>query len=102
MSSGPFCLGVPVVDDLKPIAMNCVLRTKNDAEMQSEIRRIQHLLTTKDLIKIYPIGYRPDQPVPTSAYFTEVHISIGDAEEWMNSLGYLSWWWQIATGMKDG
>lgn len=101
MSSTPFCLGLPVVDRLKATDMECVLRTKTFMEAKAEIRRIQNLLTSKDLIKVYIIGYRPDSPVPVAMCFTEIHITIGGAEDWIHSLGpYSGAWTCVVAGIK--
>lgn len=101
MSSTPFCLGLPVVDKLEATDMQCVLRTKNFIETEAEIRRIQSLLTSKDLIRVYIIGYRPDSPVPVAMCFTEIHITIGGAEDWMYPLGsYSGGWTCVVTGRK--
>lgn len=101
MSSTPFCLGLPVVDRLEATNMQCVLRTRNLKEADIEIHRIQNLLTSKDLIKAYPIGYRPDSPVPITKYFTEIHITINGADDWMYPLGmYSGAWWTVVTGRR--
>lgn len=99
MSSTPFNLGIPVVDQLTPTSGSVVLRTKDRTVMNHEINRIQLLLSKQDLIKVCPIGLRPDWPIPTAAYFTEVCIEKGKADEWMYPLGLFSGAWPcVVTG----
>lgn len=102
MSSTPFCLGLPVVDDLPSESGSYVLRTKDQKELAEKIRNLQDRLTVKDLIKIYFIGFRPDVPVPVSRYFAEICIEIGGAEERHNMYGYwdASCYHRIATGRR--
>lgn len=95
----PFDLGIPVVDRLEPSDGSVVLRTKDRDAMNDEINRIQLLLSKQDLIKVCPIGFRPDRPIPTAAYFTEVCIQKGKADEWMHLLGLFSGAWpRVVTG----
>lgn len=102
MSSAPFCLGIPVMDDLPAESGSYVLRTRGKKEFTEKIQDLQNKLTVRDLIKIYFIGYRPDSPVPVSRYFAEVCIEIGGAEGWQNGFGYWnsSCYHCIATGMR--
>lgn len=86
MSSTPFQLGVPVVDSLPNEDGTYILRTRSKDDAISEINRLRKNLTKNDLIKVYYIGYRPDNPIPVSRYFTEVSINIGIAERWMTML----------------
>ena len=69
MSSTPFMCGLPVVDKLEPKNYSCILRGKSNDDIYKEVYRIANLLTTKGRIKVYPIGLRPDKPIPTSAWF---------------------------------
>lgn len=99
MSSMPFNLGIPVVDRLEPSDGSVVLRTRNRTAMNIEIDRIRKLLSKKDLIQICPIGMRPDWPVPTAMYFTEVCIRKNEADDWMHPLGLFSSAWPcVITG----
>ena len=76
MSSGPFCLGVPVVDHLKPKDGTVVLRTKDVVEAWERIKEVQQLLSKKSRISIYFIGYRCDHPVPLPMWFSEISIEL--------------------------
>lgn len=100
MSSTPFCLGLPVVDDLPAESGSYVLRAKDQKELAEKIRNLQDRLTVKDLIKIYFIGYRPDSPVPVSRYFAEIHLKICGDEERHSMHGYWGCYHRIATGMR--
>ena len=82
MSSKPFRLGIPVVDTLLLETGNYVLRTRDYKSAMKELKRIRKLLTTKDLILAYFIGFSPDYPIPVGRYFTEVSVRIGEADEW--------------------
>lgn len=86
MSSAPFQLGVPIVDSLPNENGTYILRTRNEEDALSEINRLRKNLTKNDLIKVYYIGYRPDNPIPVSRYFTEICIDIGYADVWMSML----------------
>ena len=102
MSSTPFCLGIPVVDEIPPIDGNYVLRTKNYYDLGIEIRKLQDKLSTNDLIKIYCIGYRPDEPIPVSRYFTEISVQIGKAQKYHNfGYWYIGTYRMIATGIRN-
>lgn len=99
MSSMPFTIGLPVVDRLEPVDGSVILRTKTRDEMVDEVNRIQEMLSKNDLIKVCPIGLRPDKPIPTAMYFTEICISKNKAEEWMFPLGLFSGAWPcVVTG----
>ena len=102
MSSTPFCLGIPVVNEVPLQEGSYVVRTKNEAELSQVIQNLQKNLSKKDLIKIYRIGYRPDYPIHVGRYFAEIHIGIGKAEEWQRNLGLWNcgMFHTIATGMR--
>lgn len=100
MSSTPFCLGIPVVDHLLPKDGSVILRTANKEEVQLELNKLQKTLTTKDLIKVHPIGYRPDHPVPISKYFIEVSVQLGEAETWHKLPRLFNLWSWVSTGLK--
>ena len=105
MSSTPFCLGIPVVDDLPVEPGAYVLRTRTKHDVGTKIRDLQDRLSIHDLIKIYLIGYRPDKPIPVSRYFAEIHIDIDGAEKWERNFGYWNtgMFHTIATGVRgDG
>lgn len=101
MSSSPFRLGIPVVDHLPAISGDYVLRSKNEDAHIEEIQRLQQELSVNDIIKIYRIGLRPDHPIPISQYFTEVHVGIGEVEEWRNTFNGLSLYHNVVTGLND-
>ena len=97
MSSTPFMCGLPVVDKLEPKNYSCILRGKNSDDIYKEVYRIANLLTTNDRIKVYPIGLRPDKPIPTSAWFAEIEIEID-----YNCSNVLDTnWWTIVRGKKE-
>jgi hypothetical protein len=99
MSSMPLTIGLPVVDRLGPVDGSVILRTKTRDEMVDEVNRIQEMLSKNDLIKVCPIGLRPDKPIPTAMYFTEICISKNKAEEWMFPLGlFIGAWHCVVTG----
>lgn len=88
MSSMPFSLGLPVVDRLEPTDGSVVLRTVNADEMIDEVRRIQNELSGTDVIKVYPIGMRPDQPIPIAMHFAEIRIRKNcEVKEWISPYG---------------
>ena len=101
MSSTPFCLGLPVVNDIPLQGGSYVLRTKNEAELSQAIQKLQKNLSKNDLIKIYYIGYRPDHPIPVGRFFAEIYVGIGEAEGWQYGLGLWNHtlYHRIATGM---
>lgn len=104
MSSMPFCLGIPVVDELPPQNGQYVLRSRNEQDLSHKVQKFQSVLTKDDLIKIYCIGYRPDRPIPVSRYFAEIYVGIGEADEWQRSLGRLwnyTLYHRIATGVNE-
>jgi len=102
MSSTPFSLGIPIVDEIPPIDGNYVLRTKYDYDLGIEIRKLQDKLSTNDLIKIYRIGHRPDKPIPVSRYFTEVSVRIGGAQDYHNfGYWYIDLYHMVSTGMRN-
>ena len=100
MSSRPFQLGIPIVDSLPYEDGTYILRTRNQEDVLSEINRLRKNLTKNDLIKVYYIGYCPDNPIPVSRYFTEVRIDIGYAESWM-SMFPVSLYNFITTGVRE-
>ncbi len=102
MSSLPFSLGIPVVDDIPPVDGSYVLRTKDRQDVTMKIQELQHKLSVNDLIKIYFIGYRPDSKIPVSRYFTEVHVEVGKSEEYHQLFGLYSvnTYHRVATGLK--
>ena len=102
MSSTPFCLGIPVVNEVPLQEGAYVLRAKNEAGLSQAIQKLQKNLSKKDLIKIYIIGYRPDCPIPVGRYFAEIHVGIGKAEEWQSNFGLWNcgFFHRIATGMR--
>lgn len=79
MSSLPFRLGCPVVDELPCEDGIYVLRARNPENMFDKVDELKCKLCKNDLIRIYPIGYKPDDPIPVCRYFVEVHINIGAA-----------------------
>ena len=88
MSSLPFNLGLSVVDRLEPIDGSVVLRTVNANEMIDEVHRIQNELSSTDVIKVTPIGMRPDQPIPIAMHFAEICIRKNcEVKEWMTPYG---------------
>ena len=103
MSSTPFNLGIPVMDDVPPRSGSYVLRSKDENGLSRKIQELQHLLSKNDLIRIYYIGYRPDWPIPVSRYFAEIYVGIGEAEEWQQSYSQpwdYTLYHRIATGMN--
>lgn len=103
MSSAPFCLGVPVVDDIPAESGTYVLRTRSYHDLALKVNDLQNRLSKRDLIKLYFIGYRPDKPIPVGRLFTEVAVDIGGAQEWQSTFGrwYVGAYHRIATGMKE-
>lgn len=102
MSSMPFCLGIPVVDELKSVTeeTNVILRAKNREEAWHKIRALQNKMSVKDLICVYEIGVRPDSPIPVAMHFSEIAIRPNKAED--HVMCNLVWGWvQIVTGLKD-
>ena len=104
MSSTPFCLGIPVVDNVPAEKGSYVLRAKDESELSRKINVLQGQLSKNDLIKIYYIGYRPDCPIPVSRFFAEVYVGIGEAETWQYGLGFWNYtmFHRIATGCGGG
>lgn len=105
MSSTPFCLGIPVVDELPTQSGQYVLRSRDKQDLLRKVQKLQSVLTKNDLIKIYHIGYRPDKSFPVSRYFAEIYVGIGEAEEWQQSYGILwnyTLYHRIATGVNEG
>ena len=103
MSSTPFCLGLPVVNDIPAESGSYVLRSRDKNELSHQIQRLQAKLSKDDLIKVYYIGYRPDHPVPVSRFFTEIYVGIGEAEEWQQGFGLWNHtcYHRIATGRRE-
>ena len=81
MTSSPFKSGLPVVDRIPQQDCHVILRSHTLQDMQRKVRRLQEGLTVKDMIKVYPIGQRPDKPVPVSAFFTEIEVKINATSE---------------------
>ena len=103
MSSVPFCLGVPVVDDIHAESGIYVLRTRSYHDLALKVNDLQDRLSKRDLIRFFIIGYRPDKPIPVGRLFTEVMVYIGGAQEWQPTFGYwyVGAYHRIATGMKE-
>ena len=103
MSSVPFCLGVPVVDDIPAESGTYVLRTRSYHDLALKVNDLQDRLSKRDLIKLYIIGYRPDKPIPVGRLFTEVVVDIGLAQKRQSIYGLwcVSAYHRIATGMKE-
>ena len=80
MSSMPFNLGLPVVDFPPLMSGQYVLRSRDERLSKTKIKRLQEMLTDKDLILVEPIGMRPDKPVPVSMHFVEIKIKMGEAD----------------------
>ncbi len=100
MSSVPFCVGLPIVDELKPDAKNVILRSINREDAWSKIRKLQNQMSRKDLIKVWEIGMRPDKPIPVAMHFCEITIRPGEAEAY--AMRSLVWGWTtVVTGLKD-
>ena len=95
MSSGPFSLGLPVTDRLPAMSGEWVLRSDSREQMLRKIRRMQEMLTPRDLIMVHDIGYRPDKPVPLRKFFAEVRIYMGDPDRHFNV-----WWWAGYRGKR--
>lgn len=100
MSSTPFQLGVPIVDEVPPKDGTYILRTKDFSEVQKAIGLLARQLRKSDLIMIHRIGYRPDHPIPLSKLFTEVKVACGKAEAWMNYSYMTIGWSNIICGDK--
>lgn len=103
MSSAPFCLGVPVVDDIPAESGIYVLRTRSYHDLALKVNDLQNRLSKRDLIKLYIIGFRPDKPIPVGRLFTEVAVDIGGAQKRHPIYGYwyVGAYHRIATGMKE-
>lgn len=101
MSSLPFRLGIPVVDRLPATSGLYMLRSKNEDAHIEEIQRLQQKLSINDIIKIYRIGLRPDNPVPISQYFAEVYVGIGELKEWRILFNGVSLYHNVITGLND-
>ena len=95
--SGPFRLGIPVVNEPPLHDTAFVLRSRNREEMDKKLRRMRSLYRASDLIKVYRIGYRPDKPIPKTAYFVEISIEAGGAREFHKPLGA---WSNSFTGLR--
>ena len=105
MSSTPFYLGLPVVDELPTQSGKYVLRARDEQDLSRKVQKLQSVLTKDDLIKIYYIGYRPDRPIPVSRYFAEIYVGIGESEEWQQGFRRLwnyTLYHRIATGVNEG
>lgn len=102
MSSTPFNLGIPVVDNVQPEGGKYVLRAKDEADLSLKIQALQNALSKNDLIRIYFIGYLPDRPIPVSRFFAEISVEIGKTEVWHKGFGLWEYnlWHRIATGMR--
>ena len=98
MSSTPFCLGLPVVDDLEPKNGSVVLRSKDEQELLMKLQKVLNELTQNDVVRMHPIGYRPNVPIPTTRYFAEVQISIGKAQSYEPS--WIDLWCWTARGSQ--
>lgn len=81
MTISPFKCGLPVVDRIPQQDCHVILRSHTLQDAMRKVRRLQEGLTVKDMIKVYPIGLRPDKPVPVSAFFAEIEIKINATNE---------------------
>ena len=90
MSSEPFRLGLEIMGRIPATGCHIVLRTRTREEMIRAIMRTREQLRVGDLILVREMGFRPDHPISTPAWFAEVVVKIGaGAEEkaaWMKQL----------------
>lgn len=99
MSSCPFDLGLPVVDEPKYAGLKewLVLRAIDEADMMNKLRILQKDIPESVDALIYVIGYRPDKPVPVTRYFAEIEFR--EHKEWVNPA--LLGWAGIFQGTKE-
>ena len=90
MSSEPFRLGLDIMGRIPAAGCHIVLRTRTRDEMIRAIMRAREQLMVKDLILVREMGFRPDHPISTPAWFAEVVVKVSaGAEEkvvWMKQL----------------
>ena len=92
MSSEPFRLGLDIMSRIPATGCHIVLRTRSRDEMIRAIMRTRELLRVGDLILVREMGFRPDHPISTPAWFAEVVVKIGaGAEEKAAWLKQLVW-----------
>ena len=104
MSSKPFCLCLPVVNELPTQSGDYILRSKDEQDLSRKVQKLQNELTKGDLIMIYYIGYRPDKSFPVARFFAEIYVGLGEAMEWHLSFSKpwnYTLYHRIATGVNE-
>ena len=99
MSSAPFSLGLPVVDQVPLSTGSLVLRSKSKEAEDIKLHRLRGMLTEDDLILVHTIGYRPDHPVPVAMWFSEVKVVMGGAKDGLLKFGFIGWTY-VGTGIR--
>lgn len=98
MSSAPFSLSMPVIDNPNENSpKEFVLRCKNEDEYCEKMSNFLKCISPCYTVMCHRIGYRPDKPVPVARLFYEIKIKKYDP------LNYIFPFWTHAyTGRKEG
>lgn len=99
MSSSQLMYGLPILDipEFKSVDQKYVLRGKDIDDMIQKIKELQLIVPVYIDGVAYPIGYRPDRPVPVARYFAKVEFrahSVGVFE-------FYPWWSWTFQGKKE-
>lgn len=76
MSSAPYRTGLAVYDNLPKDhdSKHYILKARSKKRMDKLIDRLVRYTPVENIIAVYDMGYRPDNPVPVAMYFVEISI----------------------------
>ena len=98
MSSTPFCLEIPVIDNPDGNAPDAfVLRATDEKQAKERIEHFRKFHSKSTRIKLHRIGYRPDKPVPVAMLFYEVSVEKNPNEQF----GFLEFPWVVYGGLAQ-
>lgn len=85
MSSSRLICGLPIIDipEFKGRDQKYILRAKDENEIMQKFSELQLKVPESVDILVYPMGYKPDRPVPVARCFAKISFhdhSVGASE----------------------
>lgn len=100
MSSSQLMYGQPILDipEFNGIDHPYVLRAKDEKEMKQKLEELRTIVPESVDVVTYPVGYKPDRPVPVARFFTTVIF-----HDHSSGIGkpYLWWTWVFQGSKKE-
>lgn len=90
--------GWPILDipEFKGADHPYVLRAKDEKEMRQKLDELQTIVPESVDVITFPVGYKPDKPVPVSRYFVTVEFCDHD----VGTKRIFLWWTYVFQGSK--